>query len=107
MNELESHIFVPGERIFRVDEPGDALYFIHSGQVEVITREDSTIAVLSEGSFFGEMALISDSPRNATVRAITFCDIYRLSRESFERVTTAYPEFKNHVEKIVRQRKAG
>lgn len=106
MNELEPRIYVPGERIFRIDEKGDALYFMHSGQVEVLARDNSVIAQLGEGAFFGEMALISDTNRNATVRATTYCDIYLLQKDSFERVTNAYPKFKRHIEEIVRTRRA-
>lgn len=106
MNELEPRIYVPGERIFRIDEKGDALYFMHSGHVEVLARDGSVIARLSEGAFFGEMALISDTPRNATVRATGYCDIYLLQKDSFERVTNAYPKFKKHIEEIVLSRRA-
>lgn len=106
MNELKPRVFVPGERIFRIDEAGDALYFIHSGDVEVLSRDNGTIARLGEGAFFGEMALISDSPRTATVRATTFCDLYCLPRDSFQRVTAAYPEFRRHVEEVMHARRA-
>lgn len=106
MNELEPRIYVPGERIFRIDEPGDALYFVHSGSVEILSRENAVIAHLGEGAFFGEMALISEKPRNATVRATTFCDIYVLQRESFDRVTKAYPHFLEHLSDIVNKRQA-
>jgi voltage-gated potassium channel len=106
MNALEPRIYVPGERIFRVDEPGDALYLVHSGNVEVIGRDNSLIANLGEGAFFGEMALISDKPRSATIRATTYCDIYVLHREAFEKVTTAYPHFRTHLEEVVNRRQA-
>jgi hypothetical protein len=106
MNELEPRIYVPGERIFRIDEPGEALYFVHSGQVEILARDGSPIASLGEGAFFGEMALISDKPRSATARASSFCDIYVLQRESFERVTNAYPNFHEHLKEVVSQRQS-
>lgn len=106
MNELEPRIYVPGERIFRIDEKGDALYFVHSGNVEVLARDNSMIAQLGEGAFFGEMALVNDNPRNATVKASSYCDIYLLQRDSFDRVTKSYPDFKKHIEEIVTARKA-
>ena len=106
MNELEPRIYVPGERIFRIDEKGDALYFMHSGNVEVLGRDNSMIAQLGEGAFFGEMALVSDKPRNATVKASTYCDIYLLQKDSFDRVTKSYPDFKRHIEEIVSTRKS-
>ena len=106
MNELEPRIFVPGERIFRIDEPGDALYLIHSGEVDILTRENSKIVSLSEGAFFGEMALLTNQNRMATAKASSFCDVYLLHREAFERVTNAYPEFKSHLEHVVASRRA-
>ena len=105
MNELEPRIFIPGERIFRAGDDGDALYLVHSGQVEVLSRENQFIALLDEGAFFGEMALVSEQPRSATVRAKSFCDLYVLQKESFQKVTDAYPEFRTHLEEVVRARK--
>lgn len=106
MNELKPRIFVPGERIFRIDDAGDALYFIHSGSVEIIGRDDRLIANLADGAFFGEMALLSDQPRTASVRATTYCDLYCLSKDSFKKVSAAYPEFLRHIHEVVRDRNA-
>ncbi len=106
MSELKPRVFVPDEKIFRVDEPGDALYFIQSGSVDILSREGSRIATLKDGAFFGEIALISDKPRSATAKAQTFCDVYMLERSAFERVTASYPEFRHHVEEIMNMRRA-
>lgn len=106
MAELRPKIFAPGERIFRIDETGDALYFIQSGQVEILGRDATRIAVLGDGSCFGETSLISDRPRNATARALTFCDVYCLSKSSFSRVTAAYPHFLNHLREISEKRQS-
>jgi voltage-gated potassium channel len=105
MDKLEPRIFVPGERIFHVDEPGNALYFIQSGEVDIRGRTGSSIATLSDGAFFGEMALLTDKPRSATAVAIQFCDAYLLHKESFDEVIKAYPDFKNHLEQVVQERK--
>ena len=106
MNELKPRVYVPSERIFKVGDPGDALYFIHSGDVEIIAPSGDVIAHLTDGAFFGEMALISDKPRTATVRATGYCDLYVLSKECFDRVTTAYPSFLSHVHEVMRRRAA-
>lgn len=106
MNELEPRVCVPSERIFKVGDKGDALYFIHSGDVEIISPSGEVIAHLTEGAFFGEMALISDKPRTATVRAAGYCDLYALSKESFDRVTKAYPSFLEHIHEVMRRRAA-
>lgn len=106
MNELEPRIYVPSEKIFRIDEVGTALYFIHSGQVEISARDGSLITTLGDGAFFGEMALLSDRPRNATAKAVSFCDIYVLPRESFFNVLTSYPEFGTHIQDVIKARTA-
>lgn len=97
MNQLEPRIYVPGERIFKIDEPGDALYFIHSGSVDILSRDNNKIVSLGEGAFFGEMALLSDKPRNATVKATTYCDIYLLHKDAFNTAIGLYPEFREHL----------
>lgn len=104
MSELKPKVFVPGEKIFKVDEHGDTLYFIQHGSVDVVGRDGQMIATLGEGAFFGEMALISDRPRTATVKAGSFCDVYVLHREAFDRVTGAYPEFRHHIEEVMKER---
>jgi hypothetical protein len=106
MNKLEPRIFIPGEKIFRVDESGDALYIVHSGQIEILNRNGEKIVNLSEGAFFGELALLDDKPRSATALATTFCDLYRLSKEDFKHVTDTYPEFKKHLNEIAEKRQA-
>jgi voltage-gated potassium channel len=104
MNELEPRIFVPGERIFRIDEPGDALYFIQHGSVDILNRENKPLAILEEGAFFGEMAILSDKPRSATAMAGTFCDVYLLHKDAFQRVINSYPEFRQHIEETIKAR---
>lgn len=104
MNHLEPRIVVPGERIFKVGDPGDSLYFIQSGAVRILTKEGSVVAELSDGSFFGEMALLSDRRRSATAVASQYCDLYSLSKGSFERVIHSYPEFHEHVQKVMKER---
>jgi hypothetical protein len=104
MSKLEPRVYVPGEKIFKVDDHGDALYFVQNGSVDILTRDGGRIATLNEGSFFGEAALISDKPRSATVMANTYCDIYLLQRHDFNRVVEAHPVFKHHLEEIMENR---
>ena len=55
----------PGQILFSAGDPGDALYIVASGKVEIL-EGDRPIASLGEGEAFGEMALLSGGPRNAT-----------------------------------------
>lgn len=104
MNELKPRIFVPGEKIFRVNEVGDALYFVQNGQVDILTEKDIKITTLEDGAFFGEMALLSEKPRNASAIAASYCDTYCLTKESFDKVMITYPQFKQHLEDIMNER---
>jgi CRP-like cAMP-binding protein/Zn-dependent protease len=72
----------PGEAVITQGEPGDAFYVIGSGQADVV-RDDEVIATLGAGAYFGEVALLTDEPRNATVIAHTPSRVFRLDREGF------------------------
>ena len=75
----------PGEVVVEEGEIGDAFYAVASGQVEVV-QDGSRIRTLGPGSFFGEVALLLDVPRTATVRALTAVRAFRLDREGFDRL---------------------
>ena len=104
--QLVPQVCIPGEKIFHIDEAGDAMYFIHSGTVEIIDREGRTLATLQPGSFFGEMALITSNARSASVRSMTYSDLFVLSRENFEKVIHRYPAFEEHMHEIAKERLA-
>ncbi|MFM9965442.1 MAG: cyclic nucleotide-binding domain-containing protein [Planctomycetaceae bacterium] len=92
--ELRAALFTPGDYVFRAGEIGRHMYFISSGAVEVVAADGQTIlSTLTDGDFFGEIALLAQRPRTASIRAIDFCDMYSLDKESFERVLAYFPEF--------------
>lgn len=96
IEELEPLVFLPGDFVIRQGEFGDCMYFLSSGSVEVIVDEKQ-VAVLAEGSPFGETALIENEKRNASIRAVSYCDLYRLSQQSFEQLRKKHPEFDKRV----------
>ena len=104
MNEMKPVIFVPDEKIFRAGDEGNEMYFIHNGQVNIISKEDKVLATLSDGAFFGEMALVTDGTRSAHAKAITYCDAYTLSKEAFQKVLKTHPDFRKHIEEVMRER---
>jgi cAMP-dependent protein kinase regulator len=75
----------PGTTIVEQGDLGDTFYVIGSGQVEVI-RDGSALRRMGPGTFFGELALLLDSPRTATVRAVTPVRVFRLDRAGFDRL---------------------
>ena len=99
--------FEPGEVIFRQGEPGDCMYFVQSGAVEVVRSEDgkeSVLARLSAGEYFGEMALLDSQPRNATVRAATASRLAMLGKQNFLTMLRVMPHTREDVLKTVQQR---
>ena len=74
--------FQPGEVIFSEGDKGDKMYVIRSGDVEV-ERDGKIVETLSGGGIFGEMALIDGSPRAATARAKTACEVAPITERTF------------------------
>ena len=104
---LRPRIALPGETIICKGEIGDTMYFIASGNVEVMAADGATaVATLGEGNFFGEIALLEQCPRGADVRATGYCDLYTLDRASLDGVIADYPEFGAHIRAMAAQRKS-
>ena len=74
--------FEPGDVIFSAGDKGDKMYVIRSGEIEV-ERGGKIIETLSGGGIFGEMALIDGSPRAATARAKTACEVAPITEKTF------------------------
>ena len=87
----------PGERLIRAGEKADVIYFISSGEVEVVPRGRQEKIKLQAGSFFGEMALLSGEPRSADVTALDFCKFLTLSRRDFNRFLKKHPTMREQI----------
>jgi CRP/FNR family cyclic AMP-dependent transcriptional regulator len=74
--------FEAGEAIFAEGSRGEKMYVVHSGKV-TIEREGKVLEELSAGDSFGEMSLIDGSPRNATARAKTDCEVAPITEKAF------------------------
>eukprot|EP00052_Salpingoeca_macrocollata_P027534 m.261904 g.261904 ORF g.261904 m.261904 type:complete len:181 (-) comp22755_c0_seq10:88-630(-) len=95
VDALEPALFRSGDRILRQGDPADAFYFVVSGSVDItVTRTDTAdsepaevkVNELHKGSYFGELALLTQRPRAANVYARGCVTCARLSVESFERL---------------------
>jgi CRP-like cAMP-binding protein/di/tricarboxylate transporter len=97
-----------GTVIIRQGDPGDALYVIESGAVEVLHSDDAgeveRIAILGPRECFGEIAIFSGTPRTATVVALVDARLLRLTREACEQLVAQCPPFSRHVCRLLGQR---
>ncbi len=77
-----------GDTIFKEqDEGGNEMYFIDSGRVKIVKKvgdTEATLATLDEGTFFGEMTLITGNKRSASAIAHTDCKLHTMDKETFE-----------------------
>jgi Cyclic nucleotide-binding domain/Ion channel len=103
--QLRPVVFTPGDFIFRAGQYGYNMYFISRGTVEIIAPDGTTVLTkLTDGQFFGELALLFSQPRTASVRAVDYCDLYTLDKDTFDHVLTRYPEFAAHIKVVADER---
>ena len=103
---LEPTVCLPGETIVRRGDRGRRIYFINRGTVEVLAPDDTAVlAKLTDGDFFGEMALLGSQPRANTVRALDYCNLYALGRDRFDQVLADFPEFAAEVRRVAEIRR--
>ena len=102
---MRPRVYMPGDPVFRAGEQGEEMYFIGRGEVEVLAKDGTAVqAVLRDGDFFGEGALVLGQPRSATVRAVGFCDLYALDKAAFDSIVHRHPEFAAHIERMITER---
>lgn len=88
-------VFPPDTDVVEIGDPGDSLFMILDGAVSVLypaRSQDFELARLGPGSFFGEMALLNEKPRSATVRTVTEARVLVLEKEQFRGILRDSPE---------------
>ncbi|SCU77888.1 LAME_0A02564g1_1 [Lachancea meyersii CBS 8951] len=83
---LDTEIYQPGQIMIREGDSGDNFYFIEFGEAEVSKEGQGIIAHLKQGDYFGEVALLNDLPRQATVKAIKKTKVATLGKSGFQRL---------------------
>jgi NTE family protein len=98
VDRLKLESFAPGDVVFRKGEPSGSMYLVRSGQVDVVLEGDMTphadrepLASLGPGSFVGELGLLLDEPRSATLLAVTESELLGLSRSDLDSLLDRYP----------------
>ncbi len=71
LSQLVKTSFNEGDVIYAVNDPSDCVYLVHSGTVQLESKQGMILGTLGEGELFGEVGLITAAPRTVTVRAKT------------------------------------
>jgi len=100
--------FAFGQPIIRQGEVADALYVLGSGQARVVKQgpdgEEISLTILRPGDSFGEMGLLEETTRTATVRACGDVEVFRLDRAVFQALLHHYPEIRTYFELQIKHR---
>ncbi|XP_027029103.1 potassium/sodium hyperpolarization-activated cyclic nucleotide-gated channel 3 [Tachysurus fulvidraco] len=103
LTKLRFEVFQPGDYIIREGTIGKKMYFIQHGMLTVQTK-GSKDTKLSDGSYFGEICLLTLGRRTASVRAETYCRLYSLSVDNFNEVLEEYPMMRRAFETVALDR---
>jgi small-conductance mechanosensitive channel/CRP-like cAMP-binding protein len=103
-----SHVFAPGETVIRAGDPGSSMFVVHNGRVSVQVNENGrsrTVATLSEGAFFGEMALFTGEPRTANVVALEETEVLEIGHAAMKLVFDTNPDLVESLSHIIAERR--
>jgi len=99
--------FDPGKRLVQQGDPADAAYLIIDGHAEVILETSAgpvVVAIIGPNETVGEMGILGDVPRNATVRAKDRVIVLRISKEPFMRMVREFPNMAVSIMRELAQR---
>jgi CRP-like cAMP-binding protein len=118
VEDLRPHLrrrsLAPGEGVIRAGDPGDSLFAVHRGTLQVVRAEErqepytglfwKPVAELGPGQWFGEASLLTGAPRNATVVALTEAEILELPKAAFEASLKREPELLERLVDLMERR---
>ncbi len=99
--------YKPGDTVFHQGDPGDAAYVIFGGEADVVVDTPSgplTVARLKQNDFVGEIAILCDVPRTATVKAASELVTLRITKDLFFRLVTDFPQIAIEIMRVLAQR---
>jgi small-conductance mechanosensitive channel len=111
---LRLRTLAPGEGVIREGDPGNSLFAVHRGTLQVVRVEEreepytglfwKPVAELGPGQWFGEASLLTGAPRNATVVALTEAEVVELPKEAFEASLKREPELLDRLVDLMERR---
>jgi CRP-like cAMP-binding protein len=95
--------FEPGDIVVTEGQPGDSLFVLTTGALKAFVRDQTgrnvPVRDMPEGSFFGEISMLCEQPRSATVTCATHCELLALDRAAFDEIVAVHP----HVRQVVQE----
>jgi small-conductance mechanosensitive channel/CRP-like cAMP-binding protein len=108
---MVKHLYAPGELILRRGEPGDSMFIIERGSVEVHLQSTEgklqPVAVLNRGDFFGEMALMTGEPRTADVTAFKETEILEIRKQAMKQLLEENAQLADALSQKLAERQLG
>src|SRR5262245_5534237 len=106
LDRVRTRIVKAGETVFQAGDPGDALYIVAAGSLQVIAPGSSprVLAELGGGQTFGEMALLSGGSRTATIRAKTDSELLTIAKADFDHLVADNPHLAEQARKLSHER---
>lgn len=101
---LKSRVCLPNSFVVRKGEMGTEMYFISRGELNVVNEDDKVVFTLKDGGFFGEIALLYDTKRTASIVARTYCDMFILTKDDFKKVMKKFPAQSKGIKEIAKER---
>lgn len=95
---------IAGDIIIKEGTIGSKMYFIQEGIVDIGMANGEVATSLSDGSYFGEICLLTNARRVASVRAETYCNLFSLSVDHFNAVLDQYPLMRRTMESVAAER---
>jgi small-conductance mechanosensitive channel len=103
------HVFAPSETLIRAGDEGSSMFVVHNGRVAVQVADKGgprTVAVLSEGNFFGEMALFTGEPRTANVVALEETEVLEIGHAAMKHIFETNPSLAESISWTIAERQA-
>ncbi|HSQ24759.1 MAG TPA: mechanosensitive ion channel family protein [Pyrinomonadaceae bacterium] len=103
------HVFAPGETLIRAGDEGSSMFVVHNGRVAVQVSDRGsprTVATLTDGNFFGEMALFTGEPRTASVVAVEETEVFEIGHAAMKHIFQTNPDLAESISWTITERQA-
>ncbi|VUZ56556.1 unnamed protein product, partial [Hymenolepis diminuta] len=104
LHRLKFEVFRPDDIIIKYGTFGTKMYFIREGTVEILIPDGTVLNVLTDGAYFGEIAVLTNVRRTATIQAKTYCNLYSLEQQDLFDILKNYPAIKSKLMNVAGER---